>query len=172
MRIQGYAGKSQAAVVVLGLILFAGTGHGQSAPAPTPAMAPVASVAQVAPIAPVAPFAPVDPVVSTEPCLDLGELSGEMGRLDDLDTGKLEAEVDAMRDRIESATAAIGPEIAEKMATVQSVLAGKEAALAAAQSAAEAAGSRVDQAVTDDMAQRMSLLDDSSNGWLGLTSPR
>ncbi|MGA8102089.1 MAG: PDZ domain-containing protein [Candidatus Acidiferrales bacterium] len=168
MRIEGYAGKSQAAVVVLGLILFAGTGHGQSAPAPTPAMAPVASVAQVAPIAPVAPFAPVDPVVSTEPCLDLGELSGEMGRLDDLDTGKLEAEVDAMRDRIESATAAIGPEIAEKMATVQSVLAGKEAALAAAQSAAEAAGSRVDQAVTDDMAQRMSLLDDSSNGWLGL----
>ena len=73
-----------------------------------------------------------------------------------------------MRDQIESATAAIGPQIAEKVAAVQSALVGKQAALAAAQSAEEAAAQGVNQLATDDMKQRMSLLDDSSNGWLGL----
>jgi C-terminal processing protease CtpA/Prc len=85
-----------------------------------------------------------------------------------IDTAKLEAQVEAMRAHIDSASAAIEPEIAEKMATLQSDLAGKEAEFAAAQSAAEAAGDEVNQVVTDDMAQRMSLVDDSSNGWLGL----
>jgi len=160
-------GKSQAAVVFLGLILLAGSGYGQSAPAAAP-VAPVAPSPALAPLAPLPQVAPVAPVISTLPCVDLGKVSGELGRLEDLDTTKLEAQMDAMRSKIESATAAIGPEIAEKMASVQSALAGKQAELDAAQSAAEAAGSSVDQAVTDDMDQRMSLLDDSSNGWLGL----
>jgi C-terminal processing protease CtpA/Prc len=165
---KGYAGKSQAAVVLLGLILFVGTGYGQSAPTAAPAIAPVAPMSQVAPVAPVAPQVFVDPVITTEPCMDLGKLSGELGRLEDLDTGKLEAQVDAMREQIESATAAIGPEIAEKMASVQSALAGKEAALAAAQAAEQAVADGLPQLTTDDMGQRMSLVDDSSNGWLGL----
>jgi serine protease Do len=168
MRMKGYAGKSQAAVVLLGLILFVGTGYGQSAPTAAPAIAPVAPMSQVAPVAPVAPQVFVDPVITTEPCMDLGKLSGELGRLEDLDTGKLEAQVDAMREQIESATAAIGPEIAEKMASVQSALAGKEAALAAAQAAEQAVADGLPQLTTDDMGQRMSLVDDSSNGWLGL----
>ena len=167
MRMEEYVGKSQAAVVFLGLILLAGSGYGQSAPAAAP-VAPVAPSPALAPLAPLPQVAPVAPVISTLPCVDLGKVSGELGRLEDLDTTKLEAQMDAMRSKIESATAAIGPEIAEKMASVQSALAGKQAELDAAQSAAEAAGSSVDQAVTDDMDQRMSLLDDSSNGWLGL----
>ncbi len=166
MRMERYVGKSQAAVAFLAIILFAGTGHGQTAPTLAP-IAPLAPMAQLAPIAPVAPVAPMDPAISAEPCVGLGKL-GELGRLEDLDAGKLEAEVDAMRDQIESATAAIGPEIAEKLGAVESVLAGKQAALAAAQSAEQAAAQSVNPLPTDDMTQRMSLLDDSSNGWLGL----
>jgi C-terminal processing protease CtpA/Prc len=178
MRIEGYVGKSQATAAFLGLILFAGTGHGQAAPAAA-AAAPVSQVTPVAPIDVVAPVeavphvAPVAPVVveeplSTKPCLDLGKLTEQLGQLEDIDTAKLEGQVDAMRAHVESATAGIGPEVAEKLATAESALATKEAALAAAQSAEEAAGNRVNRMVTDDMAQRMSLLDDSSSGWLGL----
>jgi serine protease Do len=194
MRIEGYVGKSQAAAVFVGLILFAGAGYGQSAPAAAPAapaapvvpaepvapeapaiaVAPLAPLPQLAPVAPVAPLAhvarlaPLAPLSSIKSCVDLGKLTDQIDLLEDIDTAKLEAQVDEMRAQIESATAAIGPEIAEKMATVQSALASNEAVLAVAQSAADAAGSRVNQAVTDDMVQRMSLLDDTSNGWLGL----
>jgi len=170
----------------LGLILFAGGSPAQTLPpaervapvaqpAPVPQAAPLAPVAplaqpaplpQVAPIAPVAPVAPLDTLDA--PCEKLQGLSEQLQDLGDIDTAKLESEIDAMRAKIESATAAIGPEIADQVAMATSRLASKETALAAAQSAEEAAGNGVNQAATEDLAQRMSLLDDSSNGWLGL----